>query len=125
MVLEAEQRMRLEPAAPVSTEQSFERRWATTVVRRAMDRLEQDFAAAGQARRFQLLRGFLIGDAPTLPYAELARKLETSETAVKSMVLRLRKRFGVLQRAEVSQTVDRREDVDDEIRYLLRVLAER
>jgi RNA polymerase sigma-70 factor (ECF subfamily) len=119
----AEDRIRLEPAAPDSPEEQFERRWAMTVVQRTLQRLEREFEEGGQTDRFRMLRGYLIGDAPTLPYDRLARELEMTETAVKSIVRRLRKRFGVLLRAEVTQTLDRREDVDDEIRYLLRVLS--
>jgi len=122
---DAEQRFSLEPSAPDSAEERFERRWALTVVQRAVRRLEREFEASGQPDRFRLLRGHLIGDAPTLPHDRIARELEMTETAVKSMVRRLRKRFGVVLRAEVSQTVDRREAVDAEIRYLLRVLSER
>jgi len=122
---DAEQRFHLEPPSPDSPAERFERRWAMTVVQRALRRLEHEFEESGQPDRFRLLRGYLIGDAPTLPHDRVARELELTATAVKSMVRRLRKRFGVVLRAEVSQTVDRREDVDDEIRYLLRVLSER
>lgn len=38
---------------------------------------------------------------------------------------RMRKRFGVLLRGEVLKTLERSEDVEDEIRYLLRILSER
>jgi len=122
---DAEQRFNREPSAADSAEERFERRWALTVVRRAVSRLEREFEESGQPERFRLLRGHLIGDGPTVPHDRIARELEMTETAVKSMVRRLRKRFGVVLRAEVSQTVERREDVDDEIRYLLRVLSER
>ena len=88
-------------------------------------KLEQEFEAADQGPRFALLRGFLIGDAPTLSYGEIAARLELSESAVKSMVRRLRKRFGVVLRAEVAQTINRDEDVDEELRYLLRTLENR
>jgi len=46
------------------------------------------------------------------------------EAGVKSLVHRTRKRFGVLLRGEVLQTLDRPDDVEDEIRYLLRVLSD-
>ena len=124
-VREAESRMVTEKSADPSPARSFEVRWALTVVRRSMDRLEKELVAADQAARFTLLRGFLIGDAPTLSYEDIAERLQLSENAVKSMVRRLRKRFGVVLRAEVAQTIDRREDVDEELRYLLRTLESR
>jgi len=124
-IQEAEQRLVGEPSVDSSPDRSFEVRWALTVVRRSMERLEEEFVAADQGERFTLLRGFLIGDAPTLSYENIAARLELSENAIKSMVRRLRKRFGVLLRAEVAQTIDRREDVDEELRYLLRTLERR
>ncbi len=122
--LEAESRLAREPARSADAETAFERRWATTVVWRTVDRMRAEFEQAGQAERFRLLRGLLTGDEPTLPYAELALRLDLTEAGIKSLVHRMRKRFGVLLRGEVLQTLDRPEDVDDEIRYLLRVMAE-
>ena len=124
-VQKAERRMAGERSADPSPDRSFEIRWALTVVRRSMKRLEKEFVAVDQGARFTLLRGFLIGDSPTLSYEDIAERLELSENAVKSMVRRLRKRFGVVLRAEVAQTIDNREDVDEELRYLLRTLESR
>lgn len=124
-VEKAEKRMAAERSIDTSPDRSFEVRWALTVVRHSMEKLEAEFEAADQGARFALLRGFMIGDAPTLSYGDIAARLDLSENAVKSMVRRLRKRFGVVLRAEVAQTIDRREDVDEELRYLLRTLESR
>ena len=124
-VEKAERRMAAERSVDPSPDRNFEVRWALTVVRRSMGKLEEEFEAADQGARFAMLRGFLIGDAPTLSYGGIAARLDLSENAVKSMVRRLRKRFGVVLRAEVVQTIDRREDVDEELRYLLRTLESR
>ena len=124
-VEKAEKRMAAERSVDTFPDRSFEVRWALTVVRHSMEKLEAEFEAADQGARFALLRGFMIGDAPTLSYGDIAGRLDLSENAVKSMVRRLRKRFGVVLRAEVAQTIDRREDVDEELRYLLRTLESR
>jgi RNA polymerase sigma-70 factor (ECF subfamily) len=121
----AERRLAGERSSDLSPERGFEVRWALTVVRRAMRRLEQELTTAGQEERFRLLRGFLVGDAPSLSYAEIAGRLDLTENAVKSMVRRLRRRYGVVLRAEVAQTIGRREDVDEELRHLLRTLESR
>jgi len=123
-VQEAERRMASE-RAELSPENSFELRWALTVVRRSMRRLEVEFANADQQERFQLLQGFLVGDAPTLPYGVIAARLDVPDNTVKSMVRRLRQRFGALLRAEVAQTMDQSEDVDSELRHLLQILESR
>jgi RNA polymerase sigma-70 factor (ECF subfamily) len=45
-----------------------------------------------------------------------------AEAALRVAVHRLRRRFGELLRAEIAQTVTTYEDVEDEIRYLIRAL---
>lgn len=123
---EAEARLRREPVdRGDDAGRVFERHWAATVVWRTVERLEGEFERAGQAERFRLLRGHLTGDEPGLPYAELAERLSLTEAGVKSLVHRMRKRFGVLLRGEVLHTVGDVKDVDDEMRHLLRILAER
>jgi RNA polymerase sigma-70 factor (ECF subfamily) len=121
--LVAEERLSREPSSPGNAERVFERRWAETVVRRARERLEREFDQAGQTERYALLGGLLTGEGGTLPYSEIARRLGMGEAGVKSLVHRMRKRFGVLLRGEVLQTIDRPDDVEHEIRYLLRVLS--
>lgn len=118
----AEARLAREPYRPADAEQAFERRWAATVVQRAMERLEREFESADQTERFRLLRGQLTGEE-TLPYAELALRLDVTEAGVKSIVRRMRKRFGVLLRGEVRETVNDDVDVDREIRDLLTLLS--
>jgi len=46
-----------------------------------------------------------------------------TEEAVRAAVHRMRVRFGQLIRDEVSHTVTRPEELDEEIRYLINVLA--
>lgn len=118
----AEARLAQEPFQLADAEAAFERRWAATVVQRAMDRLETEFRDADQIERYRLLRGLLTGEG-TLPYSELAERLSVSEQGVKSMARRIRLRFGVLLRHEVQDTVHRTEDVDLEIRQLLTALS--
>jgi len=104
-------------------ERAFERKWALTVVQRALSRIRQEFALDGKSRHFEFLKGFLTGDAPSLPYREVATALDMTEPAVKMAVLRLRKRYGQAMRQEVAETVDSDDRVDDEIRHLLTVLT--
>jgi len=121
--LVAEERLLREPSSPADAERAFERRWAETVVARARERLRREVEDAGHAERYALVGGLLTGEGETLPYTEIAERLEMSEAGVKSLVHRLRKRFGVLLRGEVLQTLDDPDDVEDEIRYLLHVLS--
>ena len=119
----AERRLANEPVSPADAEFAFERRWAETVVARARKRLRDELIEAGHEDRFELLGGLLSSSGVTHGYREIAERLNLTEAGVKSLAHRLRKRFGVLLRGEVLQTVDRAEEVEDEIRYLLAVLS--
>ena len=65
----------------------------------------------------------LIGESDTAPYREIAERFGTSESAVKVTVHRMRRRYRELVRAEVAETVESEEAVDDELRYLLTALG--
>ena len=60
----------------------------------------------------------LVGDS-----LATATRLEMSAGAFKVAIHRLRKRYRDLSRAEIAKTVADPAEVDDEIRYLMTVLA--
>jgi len=101
----------------------FERRWTSTVLGQALDRLRQEHVAAGREPLFDLLADGLTGAAPSQPYAEIAIQLGMTEAAVKMAIHRLRKRYGELLRLEVAQTVVTSAEIDQELRHLLSALA--
>jgi len=101
----------------------FEVRWALTVLRRVHRRLDREMDGAADPKRYRRLKPFLTGDAGDLSYREVAGDLQLSESAVKVAVHRLRQRFGRILREEVAQTVDDPVAIDDEIRFLLGVIA--
>jgi RNA polymerase sigma factor (sigma-70 family) len=119
---EAEGRYAAEPAETVTPELLFERKWAALVLERALSRLRDEWNGADRRRKFEELRGVLVGDRPGPSYHELGETLGMSEDAVKVAVHRLRRRFGELLRGEIADTVREPGDVDDEIRHLLIVL---
>ncbi len=121
---EAEDRYRFEPVDALTPERLFERRWATTVLERALEGLRVESEGDGESARFGRLKPYLTGAEPASSYREAAGDLEMTEGAVKTAVHRLRKRFGELLRHEIAQTVADPRDVDGEIRYLLETMAE-
>jgi RNA polymerase sigma factor (sigma-70 family) len=121
----AEERYAAEPFSSASPEHLFEQRWALAVVERAVQRLQREYADAGKVDVFARLKSVLTGERPIEPYVAIAEQLGTTEAAVKMSALRLRRRFGELLREEVAHTVSRAEDVGDELRHLLNVLAAR
>ena len=86
----AEERYVQEPADPETPERIFERRWALALLDEVVSRLRAEYEGEGKADLFTALHPCLVGERTALPYAELAQKLGTSESAVKSAVHRLR-----------------------------------
>ncbi len=120
--LNAEDRYQLEPADHMTPEALFDRRWAAELLERVRQRLRSEYIAVGKGDAFDRLQPCLTGAELALPYAELAGQLGCSESGVKMAVHRMRRRYGQLLRQEISQTVARPEDVEEEIRALLAAL---
>ena len=120
---DAEARYLREPADSMTAERLFERRWAMTVLDRVMKQLREDMLAEGKADLFDVLKNQLSGAGEVLPFAEAVEMLGISEGAARVAAHRLKKRYRQLLRDEIAQTVVSPTDVDDEIRYLVRVLS--
>jgi RNA polymerase sigma factor (sigma-70 family) len=110
------------PPDTASPDQLYERRWAQAVLESVLRRLRDEFDGRGGSGKFDVLKEFLFSDRGEVPYAEAAARLGLSESAAKSAICRLRQRYGVLFAEEIAQTVERPEEIDDEIRHLLAVL---
>lgn len=119
----AESRLSLEPAHNLTPERCFERQWALLLLELVVKRLQEEQTAAGKGRQFELLKEALAGGAERLAYDAIAAELQISAEAARQAASRLRKRYREILREEVSHTVERPEDVDDEIRSLFQVLA--
>jgi len=119
----AETRYGVEPADNVTPERSFELRWALTLLEEVLNRLRGEYEQEGKAALFAALNPCLVGERTSQPYAELAKKLGTTEGAVKAAVHRLRQRYRALLRDEIAQTVAGPDEVDEELRHLFAVLA--
>jgi RNA polymerase sigma-70 factor (ECF subfamily) len=107
----------------LNPEQIYERRWAETVMHHALRRLQEEYAAAGQAALFDLLKEFQPRDPTGLSQAQIGERLGMTEAAVKSAAQRLRQRHRELVRAEIAQTVSQPAEIEDEMRYLREVLG--
>lgn len=114
---EGERQYLREPIEHETPEHVYERRWALVVLNAAMDRLAASYDEDGRGEQFRRLKPFLTGDDPP-SYAELARELRSSEGALRMAVHRLRQQFAASLADAVAETVERREDVDRELRHL-------
>jgi RNA polymerase sigma factor (sigma-70 family) len=121
----AEEHYASELAISESPERVYERNWALALLERTMERLTEEFAAAGKSHVFEALKPRLTGDGEGAPYTEIAAALGMSEVAVRVTVHRMRGRLRHLLQREVAQTLADPTDaraIEEELRYLLSVL---
>lgn len=104
----------------LTAEAAYDRRWATTVLDLAFQRLRADFEAADQLDRFEALKSFLSKEATSGDYAQVAGQLKLTPKAVGVAVHRLRHRYRELVRSEVADTLADPNQVEEELRELFR-----
>ena len=104
-------------------EKVFDARWAATIAERALSRLAEECELRGRRRIFDVLSTCLAAEREDVSYATFTKALGVPEASVKRLVHQLRKRYRALLREEVADTIERPDDLDDELRYLCAVLA--
>jgi RNA polymerase sigma-70 factor (ECF subfamily) len=110
-----------DPNAP-SPDREFDRKWALTLLARALATLAQEHEASGKADHFEALKPWLSGDTENISQAEAAARLGVNEGAVKVAIHRLRRRFREVIKNEIGQTVSDPAQVDAELHCLLEAL---
>ena len=120
---EAERTYALDRRDDETPERVFDRKWAAIVIERALQRLRNESHAAGKAAVTDLLLPYLtdIGGLPA--YRAVAADLGLTEGAIKVAVHRLRQRFGAILRLEIGETVLTPDEVDEEMRELIRAVS--
>jgi len=121
---DAEHRYLLELADDVTPERIYDWRWADALLQQALARLRDECRVEGKAELFDKIEPVLSGESAADSYDAVAASLAMGEGAFKMAVLRLRRRYGELIRAEIAQTVSSPEAVDEELRDLFAVLRE-
>src|SRR6476661_3059883 len=122
----AEAEAQIARATKWQPEEVYDREWAALLLRQALDRLTQECALGGKADLLSHLMPYLsASDESAIPYEEMAQQTHRPVTTLRSDVARLRKRYRAILREVVRDTVFETEDVDEELRYLCRVLAAR
>src|SRR5215470_8262994 len=102
----------------------YDREWAATLLRQALDRLAQECALAGKPELFGHLKPYLsVTEESTIPYEEMSQRSHRPVTTLRSDVARLRRRYRLILREEVRDTVIKEADVDEELHYLCRAVV--
>jgi RNA polymerase sigma factor (sigma-70 family) len=120
----AEGRYALEPRDALDPERLYERRWALTMMQRALVRLRSACVRSGKARLYEQLGPFVSGDDEGVPYREAAAALDMTEGAVRVAVYRLRCKFRDLLREEIADTVEDSAEIDEELQFLRKTLGD-
>lgn len=119
---EGEARYQAEASRDLEPDRAFERRWALTLLARALDRARREAHAQGRGETFEALVPWIGGGGEARPHAELAARLGSTEGAVKVAVHRLRARYREHLRDELRDTVGDEASVDAELADLLAAL---
>ncbi len=101
----------------------YDQTWVATIVSRAWKQLHEEYALAGKAQTLEELKPFLIG-GPTAPPSQeqVAARLNIPAVTLRKSLMHLRRRYREMLRLEVAQTVSDPAEIDDELRYLYRLL---
>jgi RNA polymerase sigma-70 factor (ECF subfamily) len=99
----------------------FDQSWAGLLFGRAVEQTRQKCESEGKAQWFEAVRGFLTGEAERGDYSRVASQLHINESALRTGVSRLRAAVREQLRAEVGRTVADPSDIEEEVRYVLKL----
>jgi DNA-directed RNA polymerase specialized sigma24 family protein len=121
-LLEAEASMM--DTAHLSDSRSYDLAWASTIVKRAWQQLQNEFEAEGKAESLEVLRPFVAGGGKmALSQEDAAAKLNVPIATLRTWLSRLRQRYREALRMEVANTVSDPAEIDQELHYLYQVLT--
>jgi DNA-directed RNA polymerase specialized sigma24 family protein len=101
----------------------YDRQWALTLLGKSLERLENEYKTAGKTSEWRHLKPHLMAERGTIPYAEIAAALQTTEGAARVAVHRLRRRFREVFRQVIAETLSAPQEIEEEVRYILQVLS--
>jgi RNA polymerase sigma-70 factor (ECF subfamily) len=111
-------------AAKWQADEVYDREWAASLVRQALDRLAQECTLTGKAKLFSCLKPRLVArEESAVVYEKMAQQSCRAVTSLRRERARLRARYRAILREEVRATVPEATDVDEELRYLCRALV--
>lgn len=110
----------VDPAA--SPDLAFEQQWAFTLLAHVDSGLRQQYAAPGEAQRYEALAKLAFGESPPGAQIAIAAQLGLTPNALGVAVHRLRRRYAERLRAAVAQTVANPDEIEAELHYLFALL---
>lgn len=102
---------------------AYDRAWVGTLVSRAWEGLQKEFAAEGKSQILAGLKPFLLGGTTIPSQEEVAAKLDVPFATFRTLLRRSRQRYREALRREVARTVADPAEVEDELHYLYQLLV--
>jgi RNA polymerase sigma-70 factor (ECF subfamily) len=121
----AEAQYVVEPADTLTPDALYEQQWAHGVLSRALSALRAELVKAGKEQLLEPIEDLLLGDKAERGVAGAAKALGMTDGAFRVTIHRLRRRLRALLRLEILATVSDESEAEDEVRYLIGVLAAR
>lgn len=99
-------------------DKAFDREWALALLAKVIERLQAEHETEGKAAQFEALKIFLTAGKGAGSYAEAASALGMEEGAARVAVHRMKKRYRLLLRDEIAQTLSDPGQIDAELESL-------
>jgi RNA polymerase sigma-70 factor (ECF subfamily) len=112
-----------EPAAGLTAEEVFDRRWAADVMNHVLENLRRLSAGPDRQGWYEIFEAYCAPEDKRPSQDTLAERLGLSRDRVQVILRRMRAHFDRLLRAEIREQVGGEAEVDDEIRELQRLLG--
>lgn len=107
----------------LSPDEAFDRAWIAVLLRRVLDSLTRQYQGADKGGEHAALLPWLLDDAGT-DQTRAAAQAGMSVAKFRVELHRLRGRYRQLLRQEITATLGREEDFDEELVYLLRITGQ-
>jgi len=118
---QSEESWRARAGAEMGPEEAYDLRWAEEVLREALARVEHDYQRAGSEKTYAALLPALLSRGDD--FAAMGQRLGVSAGGARSAMHRMRQKLREALRMEVAETVANPQDLEEESRYLLELLA--
>jgi len=119
---EAESMVTSLPVHEESPDRLFDQSWALDLLARTHQRIQRDYQSANKLREYELLKP-AIATTGEIDAPKAAKELGITEGTVRVFAHRLRNNFRAALKEEIAETVASREEVDEELAYLMEVFS--
>ncbi len=107
----------------ITPETLYEKRWATSVLERALNQLKIELRANKTEVFLQHFDTLMVPGSNAALHREIAESQNMTAGALRGALFRWRQRFVTLMREEVGRTVLARTDIDSELKHLQQIFA--